>query len=79
MCFITTGNDHYSTIFKNGRDGILLYPMTSKKLSEKMQTLIDDKSLRKKLAKNAKISLIRECSPDVVVKKYIREYNKFFR
>jgi glycosyltransferase involved in cell wall biosynthesis len=79
MCFITTGNDHYSTIFKNGQDGILLYPMTSKKLSEKIQMLIDDKPLRKKLAKNAKISLVRECSPNLVIKKYLREYNKLLR
>lgn len=79
LCFITTGNNYYSTIFKTGKDGILLYPMTSKKLSENIQMLIDNKPLRKKLAIKGRQTVIRECSPEAITRKFLGVYNKMKR
>jgi len=55
LAVITTGNDYYSPIIRNLKDGILIYPMNEKELLEKMQLLIEDGKLRKEIAKNLPI------------------------
>jgi len=74
LAVITTGNDYYSPIIRNMKDGILLYPMNADILAEKLQILIDDEPLRKKLGKNGKKRVYDVCSPGKIVEKYIDMY-----
>jgi len=73
---IATGNDYYSPIIRNERDGLLLYPMNPKILAEKIQMLVDDKKLRVKLAENGEKRVYEICSPSKIVKKYFCIYKK---
>jgi len=75
ICVITTGNNNYSEIIKNNESGILVYPMTTEILAEKIQNLLDDVPLRKKLAQNGKKRIYDICSPDLIIKRYIKIYN----
>lgn len=76
VCVITTGNDYYSPIIKNMDDGVLIYPCTAETLSEKMQMLIDNPPLRRKLGSNGKERVEEICSPEKVIKQYINIYMK---
>lgn len=74
LAVITTGNDYYSPVVRNEKDGILIYPMDAKILEEKLQILIDDKLLRRRLGENGKKRVFEICSPDKVVKRYLKVY-----
>jgi len=74
LAVITTGNDCYSPIIRNEREGMLIYPMDAKSLAEKIQMLIDDKKLRVRLAENGKKRVYDVCSPSSVAKKYLEVY-----
>ncbi len=76
VCVITAGNDYYSPIIRNMRDGVLIYPCTTETLSEKMQMLIDNPPLRRKLGSNGKERVEEICSPERVIKQYINLYMK---
>ena len=73
---IATGNDYYSPIIRNERDGLLLYPMNPKILAEKIQMLVDDKELRVKLAENGEKRVYQICSPSNIVEKYLDVYRE---
>ena len=79
LCVIATGNDYYSPITRDMKDGILIYPMNSKKLAEKLQLLVEDEDLRNKLAENGKKRVYDVCSPDKIVKQYIELYEKVIK
>ncbi|HEC86510.1 MAG TPA: glycosyltransferase, partial [Thermoplasmatales archaeon] len=74
LAVITTGNEYYSPIIRNMKDGILIYPMNEKELLEKMQLLIEDGKLRKEIAKNGKKRIYEICSPEKIAGKYIKAY-----
>jgi len=74
LAVITTGNDDYSPIIRNMKDGILIYPMNEKELLEKMQLLIEDEKLRKEISKNGKKRVYEVCSPEKIAEKYIKAY-----
>lgn len=76
VCVITTGNNHYSPIIKNMEHGVLIYPCTPEKLAEKMQMLIDNPDLRKKLAKNGQQRVWEVCAPQKIIPQYIEIYEK---
>jgi len=74
LAVITTGNEYYSPIIRNMREGILIYPMNERELLEKMQLLIEDEKLREEIAKNGKKRVYEVCSPEKIVKKYVDIY-----
>lgn len=74
VCIITTGNDYYSPIIRDMKDGVLIYPCTTEKLSEKIQMLIDKPHLREKLAKNGQRRVEEVCAPEKIIKEYISVY-----
>ncbi len=76
LCVITTGENHHSTIIRNMIDGILVYPCTSKKIKEKMQLLIDDRSLMMRIKKESRKRVYEVCAPDKIINKYIKVYDK---
>lgn len=73
---ITTGTDYYSPIIRDMKDGVLVYPCTAEKLSEKMQMLIDKPYLRERLAKSGQNRVVEVCAPDKIVREYIRIYEE---
>jgi len=79
LAVITTGNNYYSPIIRNGKDGILLYPMETENLAESLQQLVDDKNLRENLAKNGKKRVYEICSPHNIVKEYINVYERMIK
>lgn len=76
VCVITTGNDYYSPIIKDMKSGVLIYPCTAERLSEKMQMLIDNPDLRKKLANNGQRRVWEVCAPEKIIKQYLTTYEK---
>ena len=76
VCVITTGNDYYSPIIKDTKSGVLIYPCTAEMLSEKMQMLIDNPSLRRKLSNRGKERVEEVCSPERIIKQYIDLYRE---
>ena len=74
VCVISTGNDYYSPIIKDMKSGVLNYPCTAEKLSEKIQMLIDKPDLREKLAKNGQRRVEEVCAPEKIIKQYISIY-----
>jgi len=74
LAVITTGNDDYSPIIRNMKDGILIYPMNEKELLEKMQILIENEKLRREIANNGKKRVYEICSPEKIAEKYIKAY-----
>lgn len=76
LCIITTGNDYYSPIVRNMKDGILIYPCTSRKLAEKTQSLIDNPNLRVELSRNAQKRVHEVCHPKTIIKKYLEVYKE---
>ena len=76
VCVITTGNDYYSPIIKDMRDGVLIYPCTAEMLSEKMQMLIDNPDLRRKLANNGQRRVREVCAPERIIEQYLTIYKK---
>lgn len=76
VCVITTGNDYYSPIIKDMEHGVLIYPCMPEKLAEKMQMLIDNPSLRKRLAKSGQQRVWEICAPEKIIPQYIKIYEK---
>jgi glycosyltransferase involved in cell wall biosynthesis len=74
VCVISTGNGYYSPIIKDMKSGVLIYPCTAEKLSEKIQMLIDKPDLREKLAKNGQRRVEEVCAPEKIIKEYISIY-----
>ena len=74
LAVITTGNEYYTPIIRNRKDGILIYPMDEKELLEKMQLLIEDEKLREEIAKNGKKRVYEVCSPEKIAEKYVEIY-----
>lgn len=79
LTVVTTGNDHYSPIIRNKKDGILIYPMSTNTLAESLQQLIDNPKWRKELAKSGKKRVYEVCSPDKIVKQYIKIYESIVK
>lgn len=76
VCVISTGNDYYSPIIKDMKSGVLIYPCTVEKLSDKTQMLIDNPNLRKKLANNGQHRVEKVCAPKNIIKEYISIYER---
>jgi len=74
LAVITTGNEYYSPIIRNLKDGILIYPMNEKELLGKMQILIENEKLRREIANNGKKRVYEICSPEKIAKRYIEIY-----
>ncbi|MEF8849070.1 MAG: glycosyltransferase family 4 protein [Candidatus Thermoplasmatota archaeon] len=79
VCVVTTGNDYYSQVIRNKKDGLLLYPMNSEKLAENIQMLIDNPELRKKMAESGKKRVQNVCNPNRVTDRYIRVYEDLIK
>ena len=79
LCVITTGNDYYSPIIRNMKDGVLIYPCTSRKLAEKIQLLIDNPDLRIELSKNAQKKVYEICHPKKIIKRYMEIYQELIK
>ena len=58
------------------KSGVLIYPCTAEKLSEKMQMLIDNPDLRRKLGSSGNERVEEICSPERVIKQYINLYRE---
>ena len=75
VCVITTGNDYYSSIIRDMKNGLLVYPLDVNVFAEKLQILIENTSLRKKLAHNGKSSIYEKCNPETISNQYLTIYN----
>jgi len=73
---ITTGTPALSPIVRDGRDGVLVYPNTPKKMADAIQFLIDNPRLRRKMGQSAFTRVNEVCHPRRIAKLYLEVYRK---
>lgn len=61
-------------VIENGENGIIVPKMDTQKMSQEIERLILDKSLREKLGQNARQKVISECSVHAMARNYERLY-----
>ena len=74
---ITTDTPGCREVVKDGFNGFLVPVKDSKKLTEKIKVLIENKELREKFGQNSREFIKREFDIKIVVLKYMELYEKF--
>lgn len=73
---VTTNAVGCKEVVDDGVNGFLVPIGSSKRLSEKIEQLIDDRDLRESMGKNGRIKVLKEFDVQIIVEKYMELYEK---
>ena len=76
LSFVAHGNDYYSSVFKNGEDGILYHPIHLRNIYDGVEFFYSNRNKIKEMNKSAKIKLDTKLSQDVITEKIIEKYKE---
>lgn len=68
--------DGIPTVINDGVDGLLVQPASTEDLAEKLDLLMSDESLRKKLGENGSARAVKEFNKDIYNKNAVKFYNE---
>jgi N,N'-diacetylbacillosaminyl-diphospho-undecaprenol alpha-1,3-N-acetylgalactosaminyltransferase len=76
---VTTDTVGCREVVENGYNGFLVPVKNCEQLSSKVETLILDEPLRKKMGSNGRQKVLEEFDIDIVLDQYIHYYNRFIK